>query len=147
MSANVNATSFGPARAGIGANATVLLVARVLLAGLFVVFGIRKLLAVSGTAGYFAKLGVPAADILVWAVILIEIGGGLALMLGWRTRLVAWILAAFVVLATLLAHRYWEFEGAQYVPQLTSFMKNLAIAGGLLMVAACGPGRLSVDKG
>lgn len=147
MSANINATSFGPAGAGVGTNATVLLVSRVLLAGVFVVFGIRKLLAVSGTAGYFAKLGVPAADIVVWAVILIEIGGGLALMLGWRTRLVAWVLAAFVVAATLLAHRYWEFEAAQYVPQLTNFMKNLAITGGLLMVAACGPGRLSVDKG
>jgi putative oxidoreductase len=85
-------------------------------------------------------------DIMVWLVILIEIGGGLLLILGWQTRLAAWILAAFTVFATFIAHRFWEFDGAQYVPQLTSFMKNLAIAGGLLMVAACGPGRLSVDK-
>lgn len=147
MSTQLNATAPFSRPASVGANAAVLAASRILLAAVFVVFGIRKLLAVSGTAGYFAKLGVPAADLLVWAVILVEIGGGVLLALGWRTRLVAWILAAFVVVATLLAHRYWEFEGAQYVPQLTSFMKNLAILGGLLMVAACGPGRLSLDKG
>ena len=128
-------------------NAVVLLASRILLAAVFVVFGIRKAMAVAGTTKYFAALGLPMPDVLVWLVILVEIGGGLLLILGWKTRLVAWIVAAFVVCATFAAHRFWEFDGAQYVPQLTSFMKNLAIVGGLLMVAACGPGRLSVDKG
>jgi len=127
-------------------NAVVLLASRMMLAAVFVVFGIRKAMAVAGTTKYFATLGLPMPDVMVWLVILIEIGGGLLLILGWQTRLVAWILAAFVVCATFAAHRFWEFDGAQYVPQLTSFMKNLAIVGGLLMVAACGPGRLSVDK-
>jgi putative oxidoreductase len=85
-------------------------------------------------------------EILVWLVILVEVGGGILLMLGWRTRIVAWVLAGFVVLATAAAHRYWEFDAAQYVPQLTNFMKNLAILGGLLMVAAVGGGRYSIDK-
>lgn len=147
MSANLNATTAYSPTGSATYQATVLLVSRVLLAGVFLVFGIRKLMAVSGTAGYFTKLGFPAADILVWVVILIEIGGAILLIAGWRTRIVAWILAGFVVIATLAAHRYWEFEGAQYVPQLTNFMKNLAITGGLMMVAACGPGRMSVDKG
>jgi putative oxidoreductase len=128
-------------------NAIILLASRVMLAAVFVVFGIRKLMAVAGTAGYFGKLGLPMPEVLVWVIILIELGGGLLLILGWKTRLVAWILAAFTLCATFVAHRYWEVDGAQYVPQLTNFMKNLAIAGGLLMVAACGPGRLSVDKG
>ena len=128
-------------------NAVVLLASRILLAGLFVVFGIRKARAVAGTTKYFAALGLPMPDVLVWLVILVEIGGGVLLIIGWRTRLVAWILAAFTVCATFAAHRFWEFDGAQYVPQLTSFMKNLANTGGMLMVAACGPGRLSVDKG
>jgi putative oxidoreductase len=146
MSANLNATSpygstYNPAN-----HSAVLLLSRLFLAGVFLVFGIRKLMAVAGTAGYFAKLGLPMADIVVWLVILLEVGGGLLLILGWRTRLIAWILAAFVVLATLAAHRYWEFDGAQYVPQLTNFMKNLAITGGLLSLAAMGPGRYSVDK-
>jgi putative oxidoreductase len=146
MSANLNVGSaFGTANPSL--NSTLLLVSRILIAGVFLVFGIRKLMAVAGTAGYFAKLGLPMADILVWLVILIEAGGALLLIVGWQTRLVAWILAVFVVLATLAAHRYWEFEAAQYVAQLTNFMKNLAITGALLMVAACGPGRYSVDKG
>jgi putative oxidoreductase len=128
-------------------NSIVLLAGRVMLAAVFVVFGIRKLMAVSGTAGYFAKIGLPMPEVLVWLVILVELGGGLLLIIGWKTRLAAWIVAAFTIGATFVAHRFWEFDGAQYVPQLTNFMKNLAIAGGLLMVAACGPGRLSVDKG
>jgi putative oxidoreductase len=127
-------------------NAVVLLASRVMLAAVFVVFGIRKAMAVAGTAKYFAALGLPMADVLVWLVIVVEVGGGLLLILGWKTRLVAWILAAFVVGATFVAHRFWAVDAAQYVPQLTNFMKNLAIVGGLLMVAACGPGRLSVDK-
>jgi putative oxidoreductase len=130
-----------------GYNATLMLLSRVLLAAVFLVFGIRKLLAVTGTVGYFTKLGIPAPEILVWACIIVEIVGGVLLIIGWRTRLMAWILAGFVVIATAYAHRYWEFDAAQYVPQLTNFMKNLAIIGGLLMVAACGPGRISVDKG
>lgn len=146
MSANLNAAS--PYRAAYGPtyHSIVLLLSRVFLAGVFIVFGIRKLLAVTGTAGYFTKLGLPMPEILVWLVILVEVGGGILLVIGWRTRLVAWILAGFVVLATLAAHRYWEFDAAQYVPQLTNFMKNLAITGGLLSLAAMGPGRYSVDK-
>ena len=146
MSANLNATSpYRPAYSP-AYHSTVLLVSRVFLAGVFIVFGIRKLLAVTGTVGYFTKLGLPMPEILVWLVILVEVGGGILLVIGWRTRLVAWILAGFVVLATLAAHRYWEMDAAQYVPQLTNFMKNLAIAGGLLSLAAMGAGRYSVDK-
>ncbi len=146
MSTNLNATStFSPSYQA-SHNSTILLVSRILLAGVFLVFGIRKLMAVAGTAGYLTKLGLPMGDILVWAVILIEVGGALLLIVGWQTRLAAWILAGFVVLATLAVHRYWEFEGPQYVAQLTNFMKNLAIVGGLLLVAASGPGRMSVDR-
>ena len=147
MSANLStASTYAPAGSA-GLHSTILLVSRILLAGVFLVFGIRKLMAVAGTAGYFAKLGLPMADVLVWLVILIEVGGALLLIVGWKTRFAAWMLAAFVVLATLAAHRYWEFEAAQYVAQLTNFMKNLAIVGGLLLVAAAGPGRMSVDRG
>jgi putative oxidoreductase len=146
MSTNLNATStFSPSYQA-SHNSTILLVSRIMLAGVFLVFGIRKLMAVAGTAGYLTKLGLPMGELLVWGVILIEVGGALLLIVGWQTRMVAWILAGFVVFATLLAHRFWEFDGAQYVPQLTNFMKNLAIVGGLLMVAASGPGRLSVDR-
>jgi putative oxidoreductase len=146
MSAHMNATTAYSPSYGAAYNPALLLIGRVSLAAVFVLFGIRKLMAVAGTTGYFTKLGLPLPEILVWLVILVEIGGGILLIVGWRTRLVAWILAGFVVLATAAAHRYWEFDAAQYVPQLTNFMKNLAIVGGLLMVAAVGGGRYSIDK-
>jgi putative oxidoreductase len=144
MSANMNATyspAYSPAY-----HSTVLLVSRVMMAAVFLVFGIRKIMAVTGNVGYFTKLGLPMPEILIYLVILVEVGGAILLIIGWRTRLVAWILAGFVVLASLAAHRYWEMDAAQYVPQMTNFLKNLAIVGGLLSLAAIGPGRYSVDK-
>lgn len=123
------------------------LLSRILIGALFVTAGIRKAMTIAATAGYFAKLGMPAAEAMAWLAVLIEIGGGLALIIGWQTRLVAWLLAIFVVVATGLAHRFWEFaDPGQYNGQLNNFLKNVAIVGGLLMFATYGPGSASVDK-
>ena len=127
-------------------NASVTLVGRLLIGALFVTAGIRKLMYVAGTTGYLAKLGFPAADVMVWVAILIEVGGGLAFIVGFQTRLVAWVLAGFTLVATAMAHRFWEFDPAQYTNQLNHFLKNGAIIGGLLMFATFGPGSASVDK-
>ena len=122
------------------------LLARVLIGALFLTAGIRKVLFLAGTTGYLTKLGFPAAEVMTWVAIVIEIGGGLALIAGWQTRLMAWLLAIFVVIATGMAHRFWEFDAAQLNNQLNHFLKNLAVIGGLLFVAAFGPGRLALDK-
>jgi putative oxidoreductase len=122
-----------------------LLVGRLLLAPLFVVSGIRKLLGVAAAAGYFAKLGLPAPEVMVWAAILIEIGGGILLIAGWQTRRIAWLLVVFVAIATAMAHRFWEYDASQYANQMNHFLKNVAIIGGLLYVAALGAGALSLD--
>jgi putative oxidoreductase len=122
------------------------LLARVLIGALFLTAGIRKVLFLAGTTGYLTKLGFPAAEVMTWVAIVIEIGGGLALIAGWQTRLMAWLLAIFVVIATGMAHRFWEFDAAQYNAQLNNFLKNIAIIGGLLMFATYGPGSASVDK-
>jgi putative oxidoreductase len=127
-------------------NPYVPLVARLLMAAIFVVFGCRKVLAFAGTVGYFTKLGFPAPEVMVVIAIIIEVGGGLLLAIGWKTRWIAWLLAVFTVIAMLMAHRYWEFDAAQYANQMTHFFKNLCIIGGLLMVASFGPGPISVDK-
>ena len=122
------------------------LVGRILLASLFLVAGIRKLMAPAASAGYFAKLGFPMTDVLVWVVIAVEIGGALLLILGWKTRWAAYALAIFTVIATFAAHRFWEFsDAAQYNAQLNNFLKNLAIIGGMLILAATGPGQHSMD--
>ena len=122
------------------------LVGRILLAAIFLVAGTRKMLAFAGTVGYLAKLGFPAPEAMAVIAIIIEIGCSVLLIVGWRTRWVAWLLALFVLIAAFAAHRFWEFDASQYNNQLNHFLKNFAIIGGLLFVAAFGPGPSSVDK-
>ena len=122
------------------------LLARVLIGALFVTAGVRKVMTIAATAGYLAKLGFPGGEAAAWLAAVIEIGGGLLLIIGWQTRLMAWLLAVFTIVATFAAHRFWEFDAAQVNNQLNHFLKNLAIVGGLLMVASHGPGSASVDK-
>jgi putative oxidoreductase len=130
-----------------GFQPTLLLVGRILLAAVFLVAGVRKALGIAGTVGYFAKLGMPVADLMVYVSIIIEVGGALMLIIGWKARYAAWILSLFVLIATFFAHRFWEIgDAAQYGNQMNHFLKNFAIIGGMLFVAACGPGSLSVDK-
>jgi putative oxidoreductase len=122
------------------------LIARILIASLFLVIGVRKAMAFAGTAGYFAKLGFPMPEAMTVIAILIEVGGAILLIIGWKTRWVAWILSLFVLIAAFSAHRFWEVDASQMSDQLTQFLKNLAIVGGLLMLAAHGPGRTSADR-
>jgi len=129
-----------------GAQSQTLLVGRILLAAIFLVAGSRKLMAVAASAGYLAKLGFPAPEIMVWVSIVVEIGGALLLILGWHARRAAWLLALFTLIATFAAHRFWEPEhAAQYANQMNHFLKNLAIVGGMLIIAAVGPGGVSLD--
>lgn len=127
------------------AQSQMLLIGRLLLAAIFLVAGLRKLMGVAASAGYLAKLGFPMPEVLVWVAIAIEIGGALLLILGWQTRRVAWLMILFVAIATAMAHRFWEFDAAQYNNQLNHFLKNVAVIGGFLYVAAFGAGAVSVD--
>ncbi|HEY8252573.1 MAG TPA: DoxX family protein [Burkholderiales bacterium] len=121
-----------------------MLIGRILLAAVFLVAGARKLMGVAASAGYLAKLGFPAPEIMVWVAIVIEIGGAVLLITGWHARRAAWLLILFVAIATAMAHRFWEFDAAQYNNQLNHFLKNAAIIGGLLYVAMLGAGALSL---
>jgi putative oxidoreductase len=129
----------------VGAQSQMLLIGRSLLGLLFLVAGIRKLIAIAGTVAYFTKLGLPAPEVMTWLSIVIEIGGGLLLIIGWQTRRISWFLILYVAIAIAMAHRFWEYDAAQYGNQLNHFLKNLAIIGGLLYVAVFGPGTISVD--
>jgi putative oxidoreductase len=127
-------------------NTLVPLVGRILLSGLFFVAGYNKMMNVAGTTGYFGKLGLPMPEVLVWLVIAVEVLGALLILIGWQTRLVAWGLAIFTVATAVVGHKFWGIDPAQFNNQFTQFLKNLAIAGGFLMLAAYGPGRLSADR-
>jgi putative oxidoreductase len=127
------------------AQSQMLLIGRILLGLLFLVAGIRKIMFYSGSVAYFTKLGFPAPEIMGVLAILIEVGGGALLLLGWQTRRISWLLVLFVAIATVMAHRFWEFDAAQYANQMNHFLKNVAIIGGLLYVAVLGAGGLSMD--
>jgi putative oxidoreductase len=122
-------------------NTIVPLAARILLSLLFFVAGYGKITNVAGTAGYLGKVGVPMPDVTVWLVIAVELVGALLIVIGWKTRWVAWGMAIFTLLTALIGHKFWVDAS-----QTTQFLKNLAIIGGFLMLAAAGPGRISADK-
>ena len=122
------------------------LAGRLLIAALFLVAGVRKVVMFSLSVAYFTKLGFPLPEAMTAIAIAIEIGGALLLILGWKARGAAWLLALFVLIATFMAHRFWEFDAAQQANQLNHFLKNMAVIGGLLFIAAAGPGRVAVGR-
>ena len=127
-------------------NSVVLVAGRALLSAVFLVVGVRKIMIWGPQVAYFTKLGFPMPEVMTVLAIAIELGAGLALLVGWRTRQAAWLLALFVLIATFMAHRFWEFDPAQQANQMNHFLKNLAIIGGLAFVASFGPGRAALDK-
>jgi putative oxidoreductase len=111
-------------------------VARVLMASLFLVAGIRKLLTWKMMLGYFAGLGVPLPEIVLPLTVAVEIGGGMALIAGWRLREVAFVMAGFTLFTAFVAHRFWMADGTQFNNQLNHFFKNVALTGGFLVLFA-----------
>lgn len=114
--------------------------ARLLIAQIFIISGFSKLMGYGATQGYFSSLGVPMPGVLLPLVILVELGGGLALLLGFKTRWVAAVLALFAAASAFIAHSNFADQG-----QMIHFMKNFAMAGGLLLFVKYGAGQPSVD--
>jgi putative oxidoreductase len=141
-----------PSRSTVSATTTTssqdwsLLVGRILIASLFVPAGFNKLMGFAGTTGYIASVGLPLPALGAVIAILVELGLGLALLFGFKTRWTAVILAVFTVVTAVVFHNYWALPEAQKAMMQINFFKNMAIAGGLLAFHAFGPGRLSIDK-
>jgi putative oxidoreductase len=120
-------------------------VGRVLLSVIFIVAGYNKLVTIAGTGAYFARLGVPAPQLMAWVVPIFEVVAGLMILVGYKTRWVALALCVFTAIALFLGHKFWAVEAAQYSNQLNHALKNLAVMGGFLLLYANGPGPHSVD--
>lgn len=119
--------------------------ARLLLVALFLPAGIGKISGFEGTVGYIASVGLPLPTAGAALALLVEIGGGLALLFGLQTRLAALVLAAFTLVASYFFHAFWAVPADQaFVTQLL-FYKNVAVAGGLLALVASGAGGWSLD--
>lgn len=114
--------------------------ARVLLSSLFIISGAGKLAAPAATKAYIMSAGLPLPDVAYLIAVFVEVGLGLALLVGYRTRAVALTMAAFTLLTALAFHAHFADPA-----QVTNFLKNIAIAGGLLQVAISGAGRFALD--
>jgi len=121
-------------------NSVVLLIARVLLSVMFIMAGLQKFGSIEGTAGYIGSVGLPAGTLLAWLTAIFETLAGIAILIGFKTRIAAVLLALFCIAASLLFH----FNFADQMQSLL-FMKNITIAGGFLALYAAGAGALSVD--
>ncbi|MXO90681.1 DoxX family protein [Pontixanthobacter aquaemixtae] len=120
----------------------VALVARILLAILFILAGFNKATDPAGTIGYISSVGLPLPQLVYAGTVAVELLGGLALLFGFKARLAGLALGLFSIVAALIFHN--DFADQM---QMTMFLKNLAIGGGMLMVFAFGPGRYAIDKG
>jgi putative oxidoreductase len=121
------------------------LAGRLLLALLFLPAGISKIGGFAGTAGYIASKGLPMPELGAVIAIVVEVLGGLALIAGFGTRVAALVLAVFTLVATVFFHAYWAVPAEMQMVQQLMFFKNIAVVGGLLVLAAFGAGGWSLD--
>jgi|SRR6266404_455252 putative oxidoreductase len=129
-------------------NDTICLLGRILIGGIFVQSGFQKLMGLDAFAASLARNGIPAAIAPVLAPIGagVEFVGGLAVVFGLMTRYAAVLMIVFVIVATLISHRFWALEGAERRAQTVQFAKNVAIIGGFLFDFVTDGGRLSLDR-
>jgi len=121
------------------------LIGRILLAVLFVPAGFGKIAGFTGTVGYATAMGMPLPTVGVAVALVIELLGGLALLVGFGTRWAALALAVFTLVASYFFHAYWTLPAEEQMMQQLMFFKNIAITGGLLAFVAFGAGALSLD--
>ena len=121
------------------------LIGRLLLAFLFLPAGISKIMNFGRTVGYITSNGLPLPEVGAVIAIIIEVGGGLALLAGYKTRYASLLLALFTLAAAVLFHNYWGVSADKATIQQLLFNKNIAVVGGLLILAVAGAGAFSVD--
>ena len=121
------------------------LIGRVLLSIIFLLSGTMKLMGWHMMAGMMASKGFPMASVMLAGAIIVEILGSLCVLLGFKARIAAFIMFLYLIPTTFVFHNFWAMQGAARLDNEMNFLKNLAIMGGLLMVSAYGPGRLSID--
>jgi putative oxidoreductase len=121
-------------------------IGRILLGGIFVVSGYGKLMGLAAFAASLERRGVPFASALAPVGACVEFFGGLAIVLGVEVRAAALLMIAFVIVATLISHRFWELQDAARSAQVTQFAKNMAIIGGFALLHAAGGGRYAVER-
>lgn len=119
---------------------------RLLISLIFILGGLGKIIDFRGAVEALNSLGVVSgATIYIFIGMLMELIGGLLILLGWKTRIGVYVLMIFLFPTTLLFHSFWNYSGPEMALQLSIFLRNLTIYGGLLLLASYGPGRWSID--
>ena len=132
-------------RVTAGVNDALLAVGRVVFAVIFLLSGLEKFMDLAGTAAAIGSKGLPLPSVLAIATATLELGGGLLIVVGWQTRIVALALAVFTLVAAYFFHDFWHMQGAERADNMIHALKNLSMFGGFLMLAAVGAGRYSID--
>jgi len=133
-------------RAAAGVSDGLLAVGRVVIAIMFVMSGLEKFMDLAATASQIDSKGLPIPYALAVATACLEFGGGVLIIIGWQTRIVALALALFTAVAAYFFHDFWhDPPGPEHTNNMIHFMKNASIIGGFLMLAAVGAGRYSLD--
>jgi putative oxidoreductase len=129
-----------------GSGGIVSLIGRILMSSVFILSGIAKITGFSFEEGMLAGKHMPMPAVALGIAMMIELVGGLAILLGLFTRFTAWILFLYLIPTTLMFHNFWTMSGADRIDTMVHFEKNLAIMGGLLILAAFGAGAYSIDS-
>ena len=126
-------------------NNVVSLSGRILLSVIFLLSGVNKLFSFGMYTGWAAGAHIPLPTVAIAVAAVIEILGGLAILAGFQTRAAAWIVFLYLIPTTFFFHNFWAMDGMRRIDNQVHFLKNVAIMGGLLILAANGAGGMSVD--
>ena len=126
-------------------NKPLVLVARILMAAIFISAGFSKLLGFDGVTAYIASKSLPMPMVIAGFTVALEIIGGLAIIIGYKARIAGLLLGLFSILAAFIFHNFWAFPPEQVYLQNIMFMKNLSMAGGLFLLTVFGAGGYSID--
>lgn len=140
-----SAMTIGGSPFDFAVNSYASLAARLCLSAVYLYSGSSKLVDIPAGRAEVAGLGLPAPGAFLALIILVQLGGGLMVLVGLWTKLAAFLLLGFTIVATVLAHNPLDLGGVEFQRQLTTGLEHLAIAGGFILLIAGGAGRISID--
>lgn len=126
-------------------NSVITLSGRILLSVVFLISGLFKVAGYSQIVSYAAAAHLPAPGVAIALAAVAELGCGLAILAGFKTRIAAWILFLYLIPTSFIFHNFWAVQGVEQQTQMVNFIKNVAIMGGLLLLSVNGAGAYSAD--
>jgi putative oxidoreductase len=121
------------------------LAGRILMSVMFLISGFFKIGGYTQMVGYATAKGLPMASVAIACAAVLELAGGLAILAGFQTKIAAWLLFLYLIPVTFFFHNFWAMQGMEQQDNMIHLLKNVAIMGGLVILAANGPGPYSVD--